>query len=383
MPELIGVEVFDVGTWVGSMGPMKWSLEDIQDIIANTNALMNDGKLKPKLKFGHSDVQFWDDAEVLEGQYDGDPSIGKAENFRLKGTKIICDFQNIPDIVFTAIDKELYTNVSAEVVFIQNFGWFISAVALLGADPPAVKTLEDLQAFLSEPSTLNLDIVSGAMLAFSQSYYKLGGNMPKPVIDPKDTGKDPSSNDGGQQAVNAIVEENKTLKSEFSETQTKLVDTETKLASNEKELKEYREAAANTVFKTKYSEVMAPYEEDVKAGLLKPVMLDKIKECLNAQKDSFDLNTTLLIEPALAREVAMSYSEKLPGNSNSTQDTTLDSGVSPDDAFVMAIKEAQMKNSKLTYSEASNYVSSTKPVLLKEYTDWCEKVSASGKPQGV
>lgn len=384
MADIYGVEIFDVGTWVGSYGPMKWSFEDMQEIVLNTNALMTDGKLKPKLKFGHSDEQFWESAEVLEGQDDGDPSIGKVINFRLKGTKVIADLVGLPDIVYSAIDQELYTNVSAEVVFIQNFGWFVSAVALLGADPPAVKTLSDLQAYLSELSVQTPDFVPGTRLTFSETYF-IGGEMPEHVGDKKKTGDNSSQAPLTNEAISAILKQNQDVLQQFTESQGVIADLKKKLEDGGKELSKYKKANVEVLFNAKFSEIIAPYEKDVTDGLLMPACLDKIKEHLNKQKAGFTAEGTLGLTPELAREVAMSYKEKLPGISSASDDDSgsNDDDKAPDETYVREIKAAMNQNPKLTYSEAAKYVGDVKPEVLKKYVAWTEKVSAKGKPGAI
>jgi hypothetical protein len=377
MAEMYRVEIFAVGTWVGNMGPTKWTQEDLGEIVANTNALMSKGTLKPKLKFGHSSEQFWEEAEVLENQSDGDPGIGNGVNFAIKDEFIVCDFIGMPDIVFNIIEAGLYDSVSAEVNYIQNFGWFISAVALLGADAPAVKTLDDLQAFLSDKTFTPKAVPQ--VLTFSNPNFR-GKDMSDTNKDKTEGTKTPA---GIDPATAVIVEDNAVLKQKFSDSEAARAAAESKAKASETELEGYRKKALEVQFSEQKASVLSSYTKDVTDGLLMPALLTKIENHLDEQKVNFALGNTLSLSPELAREVAQAYSEKLPvknyGDNNSEDET----GLAPDEAFELEINKLLSSNSSLNYREASDHVSRTKPQVLKAYVEWTDKVSELGKPQGV
>ena len=380
MQQMIGVEIFAVGTWVGNRGPMKWTQDDLIEIVQNTNALMANGHLKPKLKFGHSEEQFWEEAQVLEGQEDGDPSIGWANKFRIIGDKIICDFSDMPDIVYNVIQAKLYSQISAEIVFIQEFGWFISAVALLGADAPAVKTLDDLQQFLSD-STVNIQAIiskqepqSKAVLTFSNPC--IGVVMPKEETTPTPT--------SGDKAVEVIVGENIELKVKNSE----LVSNASKLTSENEDLKKelngYKKEKAKEKFSEQKAAILAPYKADSEKGLLPPAFVSEVESYLNSQQANFTIDNTLFLSPELVRKAVEAYSEHLPTGEQGGNKVEVKTGMAADDEFVKAVKEAQLNSGgKMSYKEASNLVAQTKPELFKKYTDWTEEVSALGRVKGV
>lgn len=65
--------------------------------------------------------------------------------------KLLADFTDLPSVVYDAIHKGLYKFVSVELLGgikadTRVIPWVLDAVALLGADQPAVGTLKDLQA---------------------------------------------------------------------------------------------------------------------------------------------------------------------------------------------------------------------------------------------
>lgn len=371
---LTGVEIFDVGTWVGSNGPMKWTLEDLLTVVDNTTSLIGVGFVKPMMKFGHSMDQFWDEAKVLDGQNDGDPSIGWASNFRMIGTKIVCDFTDIPDVVYAAIQNKLYTQISAELKYIQNFGWYVSAIALLGADPPAVKTLQDLQAYLTQSEQKQTNSEPVAVLAFSEpKFYNDGGSMPETVIKPAPT---PDA------AVEAIVKENAQLKANFSQAQANSAAMKKKTEEQEAELAKMKKQFAKESFKSQFSQLVAPYEADSLAGKLKPAIVDKIKAHFTAQEEGFTQTSNLTMSPELSREVAIAYSESLPKGTAGQNNGKASTGESADEVFFKEVRKIQTQNRSMSYSEAARALNDVKPELVKEYVCWTDRVSNSGRPQG-
>lgn len=146
MAILRNVEVFAPGHWYPSNGPkkgVKFTSEDIKEILKNTQEFIKKRIIRTALKVGHSTNQ------ILKGQTDGDPSLGYPDNFRLKGGKIIADFFDLPEILRKAIKNKRFKSVSVEI-FRNKIGRYIKNISILGADLPAVKTLKDLEAYLSE-----------------------------------------------------------------------------------------------------------------------------------------------------------------------------------------------------------------------------------------
>jgi hypothetical protein len=135
MHEIHGAEVFMVGTHNG--------LEFTQGDLDNMVSAFNDLNLASRvpLKLGHNDEQ-----PVTDGQ----PALGWVSKIWTEGGKLFADFVNMPTVVFNAIKQGLYKHVSVELL--QNmsrsgseYPWVLDAVALLGADIPAVRELNDLQ----------------------------------------------------------------------------------------------------------------------------------------------------------------------------------------------------------------------------------------------
>lgn len=139
MPDLVGREIFAVGKWNG----MEFTEKDLDEIVENFDRLSEIHKIP--LKFGHNKEQ-----PVTDGQ----PALGWVSRVFRKGQKLYADFTDMPNAVFNAIKNKLYRTVSVELLFDvdhdgKRYGQILDAVALLGADHPAVNTLADLDALLA------------------------------------------------------------------------------------------------------------------------------------------------------------------------------------------------------------------------------------------
>lgn len=131
-------EIFAVGRWNG----LEFTLEDLK-LIASAFHSLGDNHQVP-LKMGHNDEQPFTD---------GQPALGWVTNVWVEGNKLLAEFSDVPDVVYSSIGEKLYKNVSIELDFgVQYKGEFLtyvlSGVALLGADLPAVKVLADLTTYM-------------------------------------------------------------------------------------------------------------------------------------------------------------------------------------------------------------------------------------------
>lgn len=134
--DINGVEIFATGTHNGDMFAEK-DLDTIVDSFNKTKEFM-----KPFLKFGHN-------KEQRIAKSDGMPALGWIESLKRKGTKIVADFKRIPKKVHDLIASGAFRRISIEMfteklIDGKTFKNVLSAVALLGADIPAVKTLDDI-----------------------------------------------------------------------------------------------------------------------------------------------------------------------------------------------------------------------------------------------
>ena len=136
MAEINGVEIFSEGKWNGNV----ITSETLKQIVAGFKE--TNGTVKPVLKLGHSD-----DQAIFKTE--GMPAAGWVSNVYIKGKKLLADFVDIPSKIYDLILKKAYRKVSVEIwqglqLNGKEYNNVLGAVALLGADTPAVMNLRDI-----------------------------------------------------------------------------------------------------------------------------------------------------------------------------------------------------------------------------------------------
>lgn len=167
-----GVEIFASGTWNGD----SYSNRDLEDMVAAFNDTK--AKFKPFLKLGHDDGQ-----KLL--QADGLPAAGWLDNLRIKGTKLVADFVDVPKKIFELIKNKAYRKVSCEIYWNVDINGkvypkMISACSLLGSDHPAVSSLDDILSMFrfnnyGELKSYTENKNDATVKVYSFSGQKLGG----------------------------------------------------------------------------------------------------------------------------------------------------------------------------------------------------------------
>lgn len=119
--------------------------DDLSQMVDSFNDLVPVGGFTPVLKLGHTEAQ------RFMGQSTGAPNLGVIEKIWREGAKVLANFANVPDAVVDLIRQKRFNNVSVEVVPSLEFDGktftnVLTAVALLGAELPAVKGLKELSA---------------------------------------------------------------------------------------------------------------------------------------------------------------------------------------------------------------------------------------------
>lgn len=131
-----GVEVFRVGKWNGT----EFSRKDLEGMVAAFRETRN--AVMPFLKLGHND-----DQEIL--RRDDLPAAGWVDDLRMEGDRLVADFAGIPGKVYDLLERGAYRTRSIEIWRNVNIAgkthpWLLTAVALLGAELPAVEGLNDI-----------------------------------------------------------------------------------------------------------------------------------------------------------------------------------------------------------------------------------------------
>lgn len=130
--EIKGIQVFETGTWNGG----KYTDKDLEEMVKNF------GVVDAPLKIGH------DSKQTISGK----PAVGWINKLYKQGKKLYADIQGIPKTVYDLIKKGAYKKRSAELYYnvVDSTGKALNNVfgglALLGAELPAINTLEDVVA---------------------------------------------------------------------------------------------------------------------------------------------------------------------------------------------------------------------------------------------
>lgn len=140
MHKIKGLEIFAVGKWNGDTYTEE-------DLTAMVDAFPKVG-FRPPLKLGHAD-----DQKFL--QKDGLPAAGWVDKVYIKGRKLLADISGIPKKVYELIKNKAYKHVSSEIYWNlkrndTTFARVLKAVALLGAETPAVSGLTPIDEMLSQ-----------------------------------------------------------------------------------------------------------------------------------------------------------------------------------------------------------------------------------------
>jgi hypothetical protein len=141
--DILNVELLSTGTFFGiGSGPEgdAYSEADLDAIVVASQAL----SLKSPVKLGHGSQEF--------AQAEGLPAVGWVENLRRVGAKLLGDLRGVAGKVADLIEAGGYRTRSSELVWnykdADGTVWprVFTGLALLGADIPAVTSLDDMLA---------------------------------------------------------------------------------------------------------------------------------------------------------------------------------------------------------------------------------------------
>jgi RNA polymerase subunit RPABC4/transcription elongation factor Spt4 len=144
MPKTLrGVEIWAAEDAVDGRKVTEQDIQDVVDSFAEVGHV-----LKPFIKLGHGENQ-----AILEKerQTEGLPAGGWATKVYRVGRKILADFENVPDKLYQLVKAKAYRRVSSEVFHNirlngKTYRRALRAVAFLGADTPAIGSLDDILA---------------------------------------------------------------------------------------------------------------------------------------------------------------------------------------------------------------------------------------------
>lgn len=256
------VEIFKTGTWRPSTGGQTtFTGTDLDDMVASFEALNTQPGFVPALKLGHSAMQ------RFFGNKQGAPRLGSVAKIWRVGDKILANFRDVPDELVDLIEKDRYNQVSVEVFPKYEFEGktfknLLTAVALLGAELPAVKGLKDLASALFEEDDFDED---QTRIVYSEERDEME----------KFT----------QEQVDALIDAalTKATKEFEDSVDAKLADLTTRLAAQDEEIKTLRDdkaesekTAAEFAETERKSKLKGIFDQGVKDGKLLPKQEESI-----------------------------------------------------------------------------------------------------------
>jgi hypothetical protein len=341
------VEIFATGKHFGSE-TVEMTEDDLTEMVNSFNALGDKEGFRPVLKLGH------EDAQKFFGQRKGAPNLGFVEKIWKEGGKILADFANVPDALVDLIGQRRYNAVSIEMfpkteVGGSTFTNVLTAVALLGAELPAVKGLKELAAtlFTEEPEKTPDFTGSTLKLETSEKDHMFTQEQVDALVSA------------------AVAKAEDVVKAEF---EAKVAEADAKVADAEKKAETAETALRTYEDDTRKKDAETMVDDAIKAGKLTP-----------AQKDealAFALNLGGMIKfgdtEKSAADVFKSFLDNLPakvdldehgagGENDETKPANAGEEIDQRAKKLLAEKKAE------TYADARTMVLNENPKLKQRY----------------
>lgn len=339
-------EIFSAGTWNGE----KYTEAHLRELVANFERLR--GEIKPPLKFGH------DRGQTLTGQRDGDPALGWVERLRINGGKLIATFSGVPDVVMQAVRAGRYRCVSAEIWVNlrrgkRRLGNVLKAVALLGADLPAVTNLQDLTAYLTRAT----DWRAGRILTCTGPLRAQTLIQPEPIMSETASAARPV------QPPSAELEELRAYK-----------------ARHQAERRHEQRRRQEQEFHSAQRAALAFCEEQVRAGRLAPALRDRVARVLESQARLFRVEEGLHVPWSLAQALleGVPAARPLGEAAMAAPEPEEDAAGGDPSARLASLATRKMAELNLSYPQAAQYVLKTNPGLARAYRDYTLNPNAGG-----
>lgn len=166
--DLPGIEILSSGgPYFGTGSPPEGDTFTDRDLqaLADANTALA-GQVKAPIKIGHGKAQRLLRNSGLASRTDlsddEQPAAGWLENFRVSGGKLVADARAVPRKIADLMQTGAFRSRSVEMARVteqtptgagRTFDSVVTALALLGAKAPAVRTLDDVLAWYGEAGT--------------------------------------------------------------------------------------------------------------------------------------------------------------------------------------------------------------------------------------
>jgi hypothetical protein len=340
--DLKGREIFAVGKWNG----MEFSEDDLDDIVDNFQSL---GKIhKVPLKFGHNT-----DQKITDGQ----PAIGWVKNVYREGKKLLADFVDMPKVVIDAVKKKLYRTVSVELLFnVDNggkkFNHVLDAVALLGADQPAVNSLADLNELLATRTSFE-----GGHRVFFETVNGNNANI-ETHIDDEDYEMDKKEvNELIASALKPLETANDDLRKENEDLKKQVNQNASDKADFERQQRKDKVDAART-------EIKSILDDAVKSNSMTPALRESYSRQIGLDDDDRVLDIKIEDVKLMCGATKKTDTGNDTGRDNGEEDLK-----DPGEKLLRLTREHQAKHNEKNFNVAFSFVTGANPELHKAYLD--------------
>lgn len=348
---LKGVEIFAVGSWKGSK-QITVTSDDLDAMVNSfTELSAKVPGYKPMLKLGHTDQQKY------FGQKNGAPNLGIIERIWREGDKILADFGNVPDALLALVEKGRHNAVSIEMYPKvehggQTFSNVLTAVALLGAELPAVKGLKELAESLFAEETL---VFGEGVLTFQQETETVFTQEQVDALIAAAVGK---AKDEAKAEFNA---EKTALTARVEAAETEATKFKGERDTAQKALFDYEQSATK-------AEITRLVEDAVKAGSILPKDKDKMIALGESMTNKVKFGDKEVSGAEAFAELIGSLGKKvdLSEQGRGSQEQAANAGLEVDKRARAKISAAGGE-AKLSYSDARRIVLDEDPDLKERY----------------
>jgi hypothetical protein len=331
-----GIEIFAVGTWRGNKKIVIDSAA-LDTMLASYEQIGKIPGMVPPLVVGH-------------GRDKGEMAYGWLDRLYRVGDKLLADFVDVPEYMIYLMKEKRYNSVSIEMYPTldyngKNYQNVLSAVAVLGAELPAVKGLKPL----------------------SECLFKASGDVEKLT---KEEDAMFTQEQLNSLVAAAVAEANTKFKAEHDAIVTDLTAKITASEGTIKSANEGRETAeaALAVFKRESTdkELEAFVDGAIRDGRVLPKQKDKLIALAKSMSGVVKF-ADKEVSPLEALKEFISEGSKVDLSERGGGDPNAGGAKKAGDEVVRRAKAAQEKNDKLTFQLAVEKVLAEDPTLKQQY----------------
>ena len=332
-----GVEVFAEGTWNGD----KYTADDLDAMVT----AFSEAGVEPPLKLGHNSEQ----------EKDGQPAFGWVGKVYREGKKLLADFKDLPLTVYEAIKRGNYKKISSEIYWNftrgdKVFPRVLKAVALLGADIPAVSDIAAIEGLYKQDT--------GDVRFYFKDSLEPGKGKAKQQEE-----QDMEKVEELQETISNLKQEHETLEAKYSEIKEAKKKADDKLVEQQAEIK--ADQTKNFISEQKADGRVLPRFEAELEALFNSATDTKVYTYTDDDSKKVELSQTELIEKIVkALPKLIEFEEQAE---DASMEDVGDYDTAPDVEVDRRAKILMDKEKAKTYDEAVEIVLEKDSELKKSY----------------